>query len=115
RDRPAHHARTRRWWGTEAAGSQANRGLAAAGGHQPRVGAREVDPPWAPVDAAPVVGPPAPRRGARGALRPARGRPVVAPRPLPDGGGAARRARAPARPHPPPRRVGERQRRRPPP
>ena len=58
--------------------AQAHRGGAAAGDDQPRVGAREVDPPRAPVDAAPLVGAPAARRGPRGPVRAARRRPVLA-------------------------------------
>ena len=87
--------------------AQADRGGAAAGGDQPRVGAREVDPPRPPLDAAPVVGAPAARRRPGGAVRPARRRPVVASRPVPDRGGAAGRARAAARHHRAARRVGE--------
>ena len=67
--------------------AQADRGGAAAGGDQPASRAGEVDPPRPPVDAAPVVGAPAARRCARRAVRPARRRPVVASRPLPDRGG----------------------------
>ena len=90
-----------------AAEAQADRGGAAAGDDQPRVGAGEVDPPRPPVDAAPVVGAPAARRRSGGAVRPARRRPVLAPRSVPDRGAAARRARAAARHHRAARRLGE--------
>ena len=94
-----------------AAEAQADRGGAAAGDDQPGVGAREVDPPRPPVDAAPLVGAPPARRGPRRAVRPARRRPVVAPRPIPDRGSPARRARAAARHHRAARRLGEHPRR----
>ena len=72
----------------ERAQEEADRGGAAAGHDQPRVGAREVDPPRPSVDAAPVVGAPAARGLPRRPLRPARRRPVVASRSVPDRGGA---------------------------
>ena len=60
---------------------------------------REVDPPRPPVDAAPVVGATAARRGARRALGIAGRRSVRATRRVPDRGGPADRAQAAVR-HP---------------
>ena len=78
---------------------------------QPRVGAREVDPTRPPVDTAPLVGAAPAGRRAGGAVRAARRRPVVASRPIPDRGGPAGRARAPARHHRAAGGVGEHPRR----
>ena len=88
--------------------AQADRGGAAAGGDQPRVGAGEVDPPRAPVDAAPVVGAPAAGGLPGRAVRPARRRPVSShPEQFPTEEAQERRARAAVRHHRAARDVGE--------
>ena len=62
--------------------TQAHRGRPPAGGDQPRIRPREVDPPRPPIDAPPVVGAAPAGRVPRGALRFARRRSVLAPGPL---------------------------------
>ena len=73
---------------------EADRGRAAAGGDQRGLGAGEVDPARAPVDAAPVVGAAAAGGGAGGDLRADGGRPVGCTRAVPDRGGAGDGARS---------------------
>src|SRR6266581_1429754 len=73
---------------------EADRGGAPAGGDQPGVGAREVDPSRASLHPAPVVGATPAGRLPGGALRVTGRRPVRPPRPLPHRGGPARGAGA---------------------
>jgi hypothetical protein len=63
--------------------AQAHRGGPAAGGDQPGVGAGEVDPPRAPVDAAPLVGATPLGCRPRSPFRATGRRPIEPPRPLP--------------------------------
>src|SRR5437879_3482289 len=72
-----HNVFSESWHGSERPAQETDRGLNPAGGDQCCLRTGEIDPPWAPLDAAFVVGAASPGGLPGGAIRAARRRSLV--------------------------------------